>query len=146
MNDAFDLEMRYSRALELDWKAVRRKIQKKFVEFVKFVASFADVKSFPESCRRLTSYEEITFVVERGHGFNYSHDSSSLADLQQAATDKPVTRANLWHPRWRASYLESHWSLWRMPAGLPARSCKPDRKSTRLNSSHRTISYAVFCL
>src|SRR5207248_4906291 len=23
---------------------------------------------------------------------------------------------------------------------------KPDRKSTRLNSSHRTISYAVFCL
>src|SRR5437867_7758905 len=29
-----------------------------------------------------------------------------------------------------------------------ARSSKPprDRKSTRLNSSHRTISYAVFCL
>src|SRR5438094_8275381 len=26
----------------------------------------------------------------------------------------------------------------------PAR--RPDRKSTRLNSSHRTISYAVFCL
>src|SRR5437867_10213850 len=24
--------------------------------------------------------------------------------------------------------------------------CEPDRKSTRLNSSHRTISYAVFCL
>src|SRR5438094_1357322 len=23
---------------------------------------------------------------------------------------------------------------------------EPDRKSTRLNSSHRTISYAVFCL
>src|SRR2546422_7932248 len=25
-------------------------------------------------------------------------------------------------------------------------SCKPDRKSTRLNSSHGYISYAVFCL
>src|SRR5437867_12827321 len=25
-------------------------------------------------------------------------------------------------------------------------SCPSDRKSTRLNSSHRTISYAVFCL
>src|SRR5437879_10583211 len=25
-------------------------------------------------------------------------------------------------------------------------SCQPDRKSTRLNSSHRCISYAVFCL
>src|SRR5437867_8852040 len=27
-----------------------------------------------------------------------------------------------------------------------ARSRRQDRKSTRLNSSHRTISYAVFCL
>src|SRR6266516_4917475 len=26
------------------------------------------------------------------------------------------------------------------------RCCARDRKSTRLNSSHRTISYAVFCL
>src|SRR5207248_6826859 len=26
------------------------------------------------------------------------------------------------------------------------RNCFSDRKSTRLNSSHRTISYAVFCL
>src|SRR5689334_24513025 len=25
-------------------------------------------------------------------------------------------------------------------------SCQPDRKSTRLNSSHSSISYAVFCL
>src|SRR6266705_3873104 len=37
------------------------------------------------------------------------------------------------------------------PASLPRREmrkCSPqkDRKSTRLNSSHRTISYAVFCL
>src|SRR5437867_485189 len=31
------------------------------------------------------------------------------------------------------------------PADQPA-SLFPDRKSTRLNSSHRTISYAVFCL
>src|SRR5256886_10072102 len=28
----------------------------------------------------------------------------------------------------------------------PSRSMKPDRKSTRLNSSHSQISYAVFCL
>src|SRR5690242_20962027 len=28
----------------------------------------------------------------------------------------------------------------------PARSCVKDRKSTRLNSSHMSISYAVFCL
>src|SRR6266516_6665917 len=34
------------------------------------------------------------------------------------------------------------------PAPAPScrRPCRRDRKSTRLNSSHRTISYAVFCL
>src|SRR5215467_5119861 len=30
--------------------------------------------------------------------------------------------------------------------GGPAPGCRPDRKSTRLNSSHLVISYAVFCL
>src|ERR1035437_10661205 len=29
---------------------------------------------------------------------------------------------------------------------VPARGCVEDRKSTRLNSSHANISYAVFCL
>src|SRR5207248_3945076 len=31
-------------------------------------------------------------------------------------------------------------------ASLGAQAVREDRKSTRLNSSHRTISYAVFCL
>src|SRR5256885_5213404 len=30
--------------------------------------------------------------------------------------------------------------------GEPGRATRPDRKSTRLNSSHLVISYAVFCL
>src|SRR3712207_7641516 len=32
------------------------------------------------------------------------------------------------------------------PAGRPALEERVDRKSTRLNSSHANISYAVFCL
>src|SRR6266705_4737211 len=32
------------------------------------------------------------------------------------------------------------------PRREPSRCRRRDRKSTRLNSSHRTISYAVFCL
>src|SRR5207244_11926121 len=32
------------------------------------------------------------------------------------------------------------------PQSLRARGLRPDRKSTRLNSSHQIISYAVFCL
>src|SRR5437762_14021051 len=34
----------------------------------------------------------------------------------------------------------------RPPPGRDGRSLSRDRKSTRLNSSHRCISYAVFCL
>src|SRR2546426_7511922 len=38
-------------------------------------------------------------------------------------------------------------SLERLRKTSPAkRSCQTDRKSTRLNSSHLVISYAVFCL
>src|SRR5207245_8853407 len=34
----------------------------------------------------------------------------------------------------------------RAPRGGQARGARPDRKSTRLNSSHGSTSYAVFCL
>src|SRR2546430_10250798 len=40
-------------------------------------------------------------------------------------------------------------ALWLPPANKAAgshKAVKPDRKSTRLNSSHSQISYAVFCL
>src|SRR5207244_11893769 len=54
-------------------------------------------------------------------------------------------------PIWRASTrrLSTGGSSWR--AAWPrrpraARHEEPDRKSTRLNSSHQIISYAVFCL
>src|SRR5437773_3791446 len=45
--------------------------------------------------------------------------------------------------------LENIGDLWEELAteiGPLLRSGRPDRKSTRLNSSHITISYAVFCL
>src|SRR3712207_8579418 len=43
----------------------------------------------------------------------------------------------------RLQQLEPFVGTWRIEApGLPL----PDRKSTRLNSSHANISYAVFCL
>src|SRR3712207_8325724 len=35
---------------------------------------------------------------------------------------------------------------WRLRTALPQRGPVQDRKSTRLNSSHANISYAVFCL
>src|SRR5437879_8364791 len=36
--------------------------------------------------------------------------------------------------------------FWGLTLDKLARHARPDRKSTRLNSSHRCISYAVFCL
>src|SRR2546427_7902191 len=53
--------------------------------------------------------------------------------------------------RWAAAELpwlvELEAAHWRRDAGRSVVLCKPqDRKSTRLNSSHSQISYAVFCL
>src|SRR5262245_65007629 len=48
-----------------------------------------------------------------------------------------------------AGFLPTAWALrrWSGPARFsPEKSCFLDRKSTRLNSSHLGISYAVFCL
>src|SRR5437867_7059666 len=49
------------------------------------------------------------------------------------------------HEGWRAAPSEDD-RMVRRREGEPARRIGADRKSTRLNSSHRTISYAVFCL
>src|SRR5207248_7100039 len=46
-------------------------------------------------------------------------------------------------PQWRAHYGQEFVRHRGRGAGCRTNS---DRKSTRLNSSHRTISYAVFCL
>src|SRR5205085_11330629 len=73
--------------------------------------------------------------------------SSDLGDLRDDVHDVPVCR------RPRLTEVRSEFHL-RTPI-LPARRCfrhetpialRSDRKSTRLNSSHSQISYAVFCL
>src|SRR5437763_9486833 len=45
-----------------------------------------------------------------------------------------------------ASMLAPETSIRRLARLLDGADRGPDRKSTRLNSSHRCISYAVFCL
>src|SRR2546427_5260574 len=43
---------------------------------------------------------------------------------------------------------QGDWPVWLARSGVPAKwwAAQADRKSTRLNSSHSQISYAVFCL
>src|SRR5260221_8615225 len=52
------------------------------------------------------------------------------------------------HSRHRADVARRHRAQARGGAGAISRQlrCSEDRKSTRLNSSHTVISYAVFCL
>src|SRR2546429_3355149 len=52
-------------------------------------------------------------------------------------------RSGLAHRRRGGTPTRLRWS-WQ--ARCRSWSCSPDRKSTRLNSSHGYISYAVFCL
>src|SRR2546429_6419286 len=49
-------------------------------------------------------------------------------------------------PMRRCSRCWTRWQGLAWPCGLPASRSTRDRKSTRLNSSHGYISYAVFCL
>src|SRR5687768_18281284 len=48
--------------------------------------------------------------------------------------------------RQRARRIAQHRALPGIVGGVDARQAVQDRKSTRLNSSHGYISYAVFCL
>src|SRR5690606_39670105 len=78
--------------------------------------------------------------------------------MKSSRTAMPETRATSTSPPMETKYnfgstygdgLEFRRHLWRCSADhIPETSGQrePDRKSTRLNSSHVKISYAVFCL
>src|SRR5437879_7473861 len=57
-------------------------------------------------------------------------------DLPAGWRDAPADGVQARDARW--------WKVYGDPSAGASR--QPDRKSTRLNSSHRCISYAVFCL
>src|SRR2546430_15558023 len=49
-------------------------------------------------------------------------------------------------PIFELPHAEADLGSWTSLVGGSVRDLSPDRKSTRLNSSHSQISYAVFCL
>src|SRR5437879_6948961 len=88
----------------------------------------------------------IAFSYETGHGFATSGADSAVTMFDLASlrvlghtTVAPDDDAILYDPVTRRIFTfngDAH----------SASVLNPDRKSTRLNSSHRCISYAVFCL
>src|SRR5437764_10874810 len=63
-------------------------------------------------------------------------------DLHSFPTRRSSDLAQLVNGRLRPTFR----SIWLAGGGVLSAECLRDRKSTRLNSSHRCISYAVFCL
>src|SRR5258708_36259612 len=71
----------------------------------------------------------------------------TLEDVLTSQRTSPVVRERLLDVLAAAAYASSATSLKNESSfRLLWRKVKPDRKSTRLNSSHQIISYAVFCL
>src|SRR3712207_7247169 len=70
------------------------------------------------------------------HGERAALGPPAVAVLERAAEDDVGQRAD--EPRGLGQADELRW--WEQPP------LRVDRKSTRLNSSHANISYAVFCL
>src|SRR5438477_6204443 len=71
---------------------------------------------------------------------------TTLSDLVQIAFDRKVCER---HHRGLRIFVDGHDKFRGAHAGQVldgARYATGDRKSTRLNSSHMSISYAVFCL
>src|SRR2546430_6945566 len=77
----------------------------------------------------------------------HAGDDLLLASLEGLVRLDPASGAARWRRRMRGGA-----ELWAVPGGFLRASAvdleagEQDRKSTRLNSSHRQISYAVFCL
>src|SRR5256885_13319814 len=76
---------------------------------------------------------------------------TTLFRSPRRARAAPATNAYALHPAeadasytWRYDFVRQSAACARIPEH--GADVKPDRKSTRLNSSHLVISYAVFCL
>src|SRR5258708_36009656 len=68
-----------------------------------------------------------------------------LANVNQASKTYLPQGFNLWQPHFDRDFA-SIGELLSVPLYAPWFVTQKDRKSTRLNSSHQIISYAVFCL
>src|SRR3989442_11041084 len=89
------------------------------------------------------------------HFLRLQHRVREEANLWQGANisramysrriDRNPTRGSLNDRAYRLDWAERVGTGIVLPVGQPG-STNPDRKSTRLNSSHVRISYAVFCL
>src|SRR6266516_4935856 len=75
----------------------------------------------------------------RGHDVSCPYTSKAKSTAKNGCAAR-TNRCRAFRPR--PAFVRGK----RQPSGPPIKATGTDRKSTRLNSSHRTISYAVCCL
>src|SRR3989304_2838789 len=112
------------------------------------------VENFVHTCRR---DPEVTLIVmDNGvYGLTTGQRSPSRSGLNGGGSSSdpsgwscprapPSSRSP--SPATPSTRPKSTWRRWSIRASRSSTTSRPDRKSTRLNSSHGYISYAVFCL
>src|SRR5262245_64258416 len=80
-----------------------------------------------------------------GGGLVWAIASRAAASWRRWTSPAAGSASTAW-PRWARGTARSTWPPTRASSPGPAGPARQDRKSTRLNSSHLGISYAVFCL
>src|SRR5437867_5631603 len=99
-------------------------------------ACSAPFSSCPSSCSRSGPWPPPTSSRDSAVSLDLMLDRTSSPELDDLSDDELLALIQAEIP---------HYLLRRFRSKLPF-VVVGDRKSTRLNSSHRTISYAVFCL
>src|SRR5690554_7469827 len=86
----------------------------------------------------------------KGSKIRFAREASELAELLRGhSEDELVQLMKISEPLARLNaerYLQWQWPFKQAESRAALFAFKGDRKSTRLNSSHVRISYAVFCL
>src|SRR5207249_7509179 len=95
----------------------------------------------------------IFIAQDRASAWLPSFPTRRSSDLiMPPGADVMDNHTQVWLPLWlhpnTAAQRGAHvlYVIARLYSGVARGAAKPDRKSTRLNSSHDSISYAVFCL
>src|SRR5205809_2540145 len=97
----------------------------------------------PPPSSRTSSAHAVASTLGNG-GTSRNHSPASREFLSTSTSNRSATRTTV-AGRWRPTRMWSTDSLVFFST-VSAVSTNEDRKSTRLNSSHGYISYAVFCL
>src|SRR2546426_7749689 len=98
---------------------------------------------------RDTAAAEPACLVRASTSPDFSEDVRRRSILRRACRSVPVFPPAPVEDHRRVGHHPlsvAHRGNWELHILQPADNCPVDRKSTRLNSSHLVISYAVFCL